>query len=422
MKSKLLSPTRLTAAAIALALGSSPIVAEEVTQGVVLDASNIDQLIEMTFDGHRVGDLLEANTELQIREFGLEMTLRTAPGPLLPSAAAAAMTAKHKGEATLDGQKRLANHTSGIPFPDISVDDPDSGYKLAYNILRTGWFGDTLDLDPMYFLIIDGKKGLQREQGWRFKRFLMTGRIAEPHTVDADVVKYESLINLYPQDTRGVGILTVNYTDARLPDVYAYIKSLRRVRRLSSGAWADPISATDLLTDETFAVNLDPTWYDNWEVTGKRWILGTTDSHIQPLNLDSDDPKTRFAAMLWDKAPYWNYTEEYTPVQTWLLKGTPPKSHLNGYRVMYIGADDPDLPLFHGSDFYDKKGDIWRKLRISFANGIWGNGPGPTVTMVSTVDLQRLHATVLYQGPNWTYNTASNPADFTPEALPRQLQ
>ena len=421
MKQPISIARQLGLAAFAIAMGNTSVNAEEITPGTVLDASNIDQLSGMTFDGHLIKDLLPASTELQIREYGLEMTLQPAD-PVLPRPEVVAMTEKHKGEARLDDQKRLTNHTSGIPFPDLSVDDPDSGYKLAYNILRTGWVGDTLDLDPMYFLVIDGEKGLQREQGWRFKRYLMSGRIQEPNIEDPDIVKYESLINLYPQDTRGVGILTVNYTDARLADVYAYIKSLRRVRRLSSGAWADPISGTDLLTDETFAINLDPTWYDDWELLGKRFILGANNSRIKPLNLDAKDPKDRFAAMQLDKAPYWNYVEDYAPTEVWMLKGISPKSHLNSHRIMFVGTD-PNLPLFHGVEYYDRKGELWRRTRISFDNGIWEDGnPGPTITMVSVVDLQRLHATVLYQGKDWRYQPAANASDFTPEALPRQLK
>ncbi len=422
MTHKLLSPTRLTAAAMALAISSAPVMAEEVPEGTVLQASNIDQLQDMSFLGHRIGDMITPGNEHMIRNLDFRMHLKAPSGPIIANAEVVRMTEMHKGEATLDDQKRLANHTTGIPFPDLDENDPDSGYKLAYNILRTGWIGDTMDLNPMYFLVIDGEKGLQREQGWRFKRYLMTGRIAEPHTVDPEIVKYESLINLYPQDTRGVGILTVNYTDARLADVYAYIKSLRRVRRLSSGAWADPISATDLLTDETFAINLDPTWYDGWELQGKRWILGGGDSKITPLNLDAKNPAERFPAMRLDEAPYWNYNEDYSPQEVYVLKGVPPKSHLVGHRTMYVGTI-PGAPLFWGVDYHDKKGDVWRVLNISFSNGTWDNGqPGPTVNMVHVVDVQRQHATVLYQGPDWRYSPESDPADFTPEALPRQLQ
>jgi len=422
MTNKLLSPMQLTAAAMAVAICSAPVMAEEVPEGTVLQASNIDQLQDMTFLGHRIGDMIPPGNDHLIRELDFRMNLQAPSGPLVPNAEVVRLTELHKGEAGLDDKKRLTNHTTGVPFPDLDLNDPDAGIKLTYNILRTGWIGDTMDLNPMYFLVIDGKKGLQREQGWRFKRYLMSGRITEPHTEDPEIVKYESLINLYPQDTRGVGILTVNYTDARLADVYAYIKSLRRVRRLSSGAWADPISATDLLTDETFAINLDPTWYDGWELQGKRWVLGGSDSKITPLNLKAKTPGERFPAMRLDEAPYWNYHEEYSPQEVYVLKGIPPKSHLVGHRIMYVGTD-PNAPLFWGVEHYDKKNELWRVVNISFSNGTWDNGdPGITVNMVWVADVQRLHATVLYQGDDWRYNPPAKAVDFTPEALPRQLK
>ncbi|MBV1961933.1 MAG: DUF1329 domain-containing protein [Immundisolibacteraceae bacterium] len=412
---------KLPTAIITTMLLSTPLTAEEVTSGTMLNAGSIDQLLGKTLDGHMISDLIPDSTNRLIREFGFEMKLVPRSVELLGSETVIQRTEAHKGEASLDSDMRLANHTTGIPFPDLSLDDPQSGLKLIYNLLRTGWTGDTLDLNPMYFLVIDGKKGLQREQGWRFKRYLMTGRISAPHILNEELVKYESLINLYPQDTRGIGILTVNYTDARLADVYAYIKSIRRVRRLSSGSWADPVSATDILTDETFGANLDPTWYDSWELLEKRWILGASNSTVGPINLDSKDPKKRFPAMQLDKAPYWNYNDEYSPQEVWVLKGTPPPSHLVSHRIMYIGTA-PNAPLFWANDFYDKKGELWRLMRIGFNNKIWDDGQvGPTASIVWIADVQRLHATVLYQGEDWAFNPEANPEDFTPAALPRQL-
>ncbi|MEL0083424.1 MAG: hypothetical protein VW985_10345, partial [Gammaproteobacteria bacterium] len=199
MTNTLFSPMRVAAAAMAMILSSTALIAEEVADGTLLQASNIDQLQDMTFMGHRIGDLIPPGNDHLIRELDYQMLLKAPSGPIVANAEVLRLTEKHKGEAGLDDQKRLINHTTGIPFPDIDENDPDAGYKLAYNILRTGWIGDTMDLNPMYFLVIDGKKGLQREMGWRFKRYLMSGRINQPHTEDPEIVKYESLINLYPQ-------------------------------------------------------------------------------------------------------------------------------------------------------------------------------------------------------------------------------
>lgn len=86
---------------------------------------------------------------------------------------------------------------------------------------------------------------------------------------------------------RGVGTLMVQYVGGRLPDVYAYIKAVRRVRRLSGNAWADPVVGTDMLTDETFGLNIDLTWYPEYKITGKRWVLAALHSQSTDARLDA---------------------------------------------------------------------------------------------------------------------------------------
>ena len=413
------------AAGAVLALQAFSARAADVQPGTILSAANIDQIQNLTLDGHRIGDLLTGSQEHMIRNLGWRMKLVPAT-PLVLDQRLIDLTEKHAGEAKLDANLQVTNFTAGIPFPVIDPDnDPQAGVKLAYNILRPAWLGDNMDLNPMYFLVINGKKGLEREQGWRFKRFLLNGRTAQPHTLETEKQKYESLINLYPQDTRGLGILTVGYSDDRLADVYAYIKSVRRVRRLSSGAWADPIAATDILTDETFGLNLNPAWYDSWEILEKRWILGTAHGEIEPINRDARNPQERFPAMELDKAPYWNYLEAFEPREVWVLKATPPAKHLVGHRMMYVSTV-PNAPSMFWQEYFDKKGDLWRILHVGYSDFLWSdvNKRLLGVSIVAFFDLQRMHATVLYSGGDeWTFNIPdANQADYTPEALPRQLQ
>ncbi|MBV1929446.1 MAG: DUF1329 domain-containing protein, partial [Gammaproteobacteria bacterium] len=132
----------------------------DIAPGTVLSAANIDELKGQQFDGHLLGDLLAESQEMMIRQHGWTMELQPTRS-MGVEGRAAEVTDKFTGQASLSSDLLLQNYTSGIPFPNIDQSDPQSGYKLAYNILRYGWVADTLDLDPMYFLVIDGKKGLQ---------------------------------------------------------------------------------------------------------------------------------------------------------------------------------------------------------------------------------------------------------------------
>lgn len=413
-------------AACGLAAGVSlagPVLAEEVAEGTVLSSANIDSLLDKTLDGTPIRDLLMGHQEKMIREFDWQMKLMKAT-PFAPLTGIVELTEKHKGEASLDAGKHMVGHVTGVPFPDLDPKDPDAGYKLAYNILRVGWFGDAMDLNPINFLIIDGKKGLEREQSWLYRRYLMSGRVGEPHIVDTSIAKYEALINLAPNDTRGLGVLTVNYADGRLPDVYAYIKSLRRVRRLSSGAWADPVQATDFLFDDTFGLNLDPTWYETWKLLGKRKGLGVWHSNLLPMD-ESASGAAKYPMFRLGTAPHWNtQPDNWEPVDVWALEGIPKSNHLVSRRAMFVNAQ-VGTPLMHWQDHYDRKGSLWTVEVVQYRPG-WkydDGREGPNLMSVMQVDVQRLHATVFGYSKGFRFNPSNlKPADYAPEALPRMLQ
>lgn len=402
----------------------------EVAVGTTLDASNIDQLKDQTFDGHKIGDLLVGQQEKMIREMGWRMKL--VPHKPLPTAPGIEeLTEKHKGQATLSAEGILENYTTGVPFPDLDWENDDqAGHKLALNILRVGWLGDAIDLAPMYFLVINGKegKGLEREQGWRYKRYLMSGRLTEPYVEDKEIVKYEALINQFPQDTKGLGLLTVNYTDGRLPDVYVYVKAFRRVRRLASSVWADPVQSTDFLFDETFGLNLDPTWYDSFNIKAKTWGFGTAHGEAPPTNEDGSNLKEKYPMMILDEAPYWNFIDTFEPREVYHVVAKPKNDHLVSYRDMFVETNKYN-PYMYWQDMYDRKGEHWRVLYVGyseFGDKYWGNVESgemaPGVSGVAIIDVQRLHATVFFTSSGFNINPKGAQAvDYTPEAMPRML-
>jgi hypothetical protein len=401
---------------------AGPAPAEEVPEGTLLSAATIDGLLDKTLEGKPIRSLLLGKQERMIREFGWQMKLVHAK-PATVADGVIELTEKHRGEAKLDDGKRLVNYTTGVPFPDLDPADPDAGYKLAYNALRFAWLGDAMNLQPLNFLIIDGKKGREKEQGWVYRRFLMSGRLSEPHVLDKNLAKYEALINVYPNDTRGLGLLTVNYADGRLPDVYAYVKSLRRVRRLSSGAWADPVQGTDLLFDDTFGLNLDPTWYENWKLIGKRDGL-VVDHSALPAMDEKASGKAKYPFMRLDEAPYWNFQADNYEIQSvWELEGTPKSNHLVGRRHMFIGAT-VGAPKFYWQDHYDRKGEHWHTEFVGYKDWKWEDGRnGTTASGVLLVDVQRLHATAFGMSAGFHINPPDAKAtDYAPEALPRMLE
>ncbi len=419
-------PQQKTAALFGAALlaSSSSLFAAEIEPGTVLSADNIDELKTMTLDGKLIGDLLVGSQERMIREFGMKMRLRNG-APIESDPRLIEATKTHAGSTSINPEtKALEGHVSGMPFAEIDVNNPDDGIKVAYNFMRGSWYADAVDYNPMYFAIIDGEKGFEREQHWRFSRLLTQGRSATPHVLEDDVVKYEVVLNKYPEDTRGLGIVTVSYDDARLPDVYAYIKSIRRVRRLSSRAWADPLSATDLLNDEAFGMAVDPAWYDSWKLVGKRWILASPHSTVD-VDLEATSSQGRFPMIDHENAPYWNILDDWEPREVLVVEAKPPKGHLLSRKVQYYDADLYS-PMVHWQEFYDQKNELWRIENCNYRPTIRQDGtPSQTVTYVPVMDVQRLHATIVFAPPltHGLHNDESLVVkDFQPQAIPRLIK
>lgn len=392
--------------------------AQDIAPGTVINAANIDQVKTQTFQGKPLADLILPTQEKMIRELGLQMRLQSTQQIKVDPKLVAA-TKENAGKATLDDKKRLQNFVTGMPFASIDANNPADGIKLAYNFMRGAWYADVLDYNPMYFALINGQKGFEREQHWRFGRYLADGAI-NPALKDpnGEIAKYEVVLNKYPNDSRGLGVLTIQYTDARLPDVYAYVRSVRRVRRLSSNAWADPLSSTDLLNDESFGMSLDPSWYQDWKLLGKRWILGSAHSTVA-VSTDSGD---RFPMIDATKAPYWNILDDWEPREVFVVEATPGPGHLLSRKVQYYDAE-LHAPMLHWQEFYDKKNELWRIENCNYRPTKRDDGSmAQTVSYVPVYDLQRLHATIVFADPQGRHNyDGAKAADFTPGAIPRLI-
>lgn len=106
---------------------STTLASAEVAEGTVLSKSNIDQLYEDSFDGHKIKDLLTEKMEMMIRDFDMVMRLEKSTEVKFPSHYWDAGKA-NQGKATLgaDG-KSVEGFVAGIPFADITQDDPMAG-------------------------------------------------------------------------------------------------------------------------------------------------------------------------------------------------------------------------------------------------------------------------------------------------------
>jgi hypothetical protein len=244
----------------------------------VLTKANYDQVKNDTFEGKTISSMVPARLEEMIKTHGL--TIKLAKHKKIEmDAKYVESTKKGIGQVKFNTADRtMSGWVAGMPFPPetIKMDDPSAGDKVIWN-LRAATYGATMDLRDISFVFIHGEKGVERVQRWQSRRYYMEGRLdgGAVSEGDGNIAQKTFLFATSPQDIRGLGTFSIRYNDptsAKPDDTWAYLKSVRRTRRLSGGAWMDPIGGTDQLYDDWDIWDAFPTKYRANKLVGKRWL------------------------------------------------------------------------------------------------------------------------------------------------------
>lgn len=405
---------------LALALGttSSLALAEELSEGTFIHAGNIDEMLDRTFEGKTIQSMLPERLEWQIREYGLRIELKHSEElPRDPNYDM--LTEQHAGTVSFNRDTgMIENYCTGLPFPEVSEDDPDAGWKLIWNHHFGQPTGGSQDYRKFAFLLIDEDGGLERTQHWRFQRFFETGRVNPPESCGMDAPHHRTLLfATFPRDISGLGTLTIRHNDGRLDDTWAYVPAVRRVRTLSGGAWMDPIGGTDQLQSDIEIFNAHPTWFEDYKVLGKRWVLAVANSEAPTWNEDAGSTNAQFPRVDLANAPHWNPVDKWEPRKVWVIEATPPPEHPYSKTIMYM---ETEYPRFYFSETYDQGGDFWKWLNFALRPYETGHGGwGLISAWGQTVDFKAQHATIFKSHPDWELGGDLSADDVTRGALQR---
>ncbi len=377
-----------------LGLTASAVSAEELAPGTVIEASSWEALKDQTFEGHRIADMVPNGMLVLILEHGLKLPLRHSENIEIDPRYRE-LSDKYAGQVVFDkATQNISGYVAGFPFPDVQrdaialSDKKEAGRKLMWNSFYANpTTGDNYSIKDSKLFLISGKSGIEREQTLYATKIRMTGRLTEPHTLgDGSINKQQMLLLLAPYDVKGGGQYIVRYNDGRPDDVYAYIKSVRRVRRVSGNAWMDSIGGADVAYEDTSLWDIHPLWYESYTLLGETTILAVAHSKTGPMKLDEQ--------IDYKNPPHWNpIAEQWEPRQTYVIEGKPPVADLYGRKTLWMEKNHPN---FYWMEVLDKKGDLW-KVGMNFSHpstpeeSAW---PAIGERTGIYVDLQRYHATV----------------------------
>ncbi|MEO5813585.1 MAG: DUF1329 domain-containing protein [Rhodanobacter sp.] len=378
--------------------------------GDTVQASNIDARQTDTFEGHTISDMLTDRMQELIRKEGLVITL-AASKPIVLGKDYMEATKANAGKAKYNPDTRLVDGwVAGIPFPNVKADDPNAAAKLIWNGYYAQPIKNIQDYPSYAYLYISEKTGLERRQVWRFLRYYMKGRLGTDKVVEGDgsIFSKTLMYATYPTDIRGLGLFVQRYDSPKLEDSWVYLKSVRRTRRLSGGAWMDPIGGSDQLQDDIEIFNAHPTWYASYKLLGKRWMLVTANSTAKTWD-KSAKGDAEFPVIDLAHAPHWNPVDSWEPREVWVIEAVTPPEHPYSKKVLYM---DTQFPRIYIAEAYDKKGDFWKWMYYGLKTIPTGDGDRGMISATGfTIDYQRRHATVFILGGDARLNSPGISAD-----------
>ena len=386
-----------------------PTLAADLAEGTVISAANLDQVKNATFEGHTIGSMLSEKMEWRIRNYGWKLTLAHAKKPALDPRWVKASQLNEGKTKINDAACKVDGWKAGEPFPTIDMNDPEAAKKIIWNQGIGQLLGDVSSVPNFTQVLVDGKSGIHAELVAEFSRFSMKGRLSGNSSAsDDDESMRQLLFFKSPSEVKGVGTYTVMYDSVKVPDVWAYVPAVRRTRRLSGGAWMDPVGSSDQLQDELDGFNARPCWYPGYKLIGKRWVLAVANSKTGLWNTKGSSTAEKYPA-LDQAAPYWNINNNYEPREVYVVEVATPAQHPYSKKVLYI---ETQYPRVHYVETYNRKGEFWKFLEFqSYVNTKDGDirTSGATV-----IDFQRNHATVsLIDTATWRTNFDAKPSDFS---------
>ncbi len=404
--------TTTTCLATALALAWACMAgAAELPEGTVISAANLDRIKNDTFGGQTIAKLLTDSMEMRIRKQGLRLPLVAAKEITMDPKYLEA-SRRNVGKATLNAATRqVEGWEAGMPFPDVKESDPQVAEKLIWNWYYGQPRGDIMAVPNVQYVLISGEKGVEQEQTWGFTRYSMKGKLGANKEVEGAGKELSRTIFVAqkPTDLKGLGTFTIRHDSAQMEDVWAYIPAVRRIRRLSGGAWMDPIGGTDQLQDDIEVFNAQPSWYKGYKLLGKRWILAAAHATNPAWKVNGKTVAERYPLLDVSAAPFWNLNNDrYEPREVYVIEAITPPEHPYSKKVVYM---DVKYPRLYYGEAYDRKGELWKIFDFHSYPGKGVDGFHDIRTTAGmTIDLKRNHATAFFPD---TSTWSTNPAGIT---------
>ena len=365
-----------------LCLSPESLYADRPEPGTVIDRDNLD----------KYEDYVHPILQAWIREDG--WTMEVGPSQeLTPPKAYLDATEKYASQVELGPDGDLKNYVAGFPFPNIDPNDSQRAVKIMWNWDKRWGVLDQIELSGVKLVWV-GRKGVEREATLAWYQKYWDGRVhlledGKHSLPNPQGVQYKALaVVTSPYDMAGVANLTVRYLDVnKNDDVWTYVPSIRRVKRISAAARSDSFAGSDFTLDDKQGWDGKVTSM-TYRLLGEKEMLAVMHSGKEYTHY-AYEKKDQYPNLkpwvplgaIWEVRPF--YVMEMVP------KGS---SYAYSKRIVYIDK------VMYGAAFnedYDRAGKLWK---FQYMITQWVEPWMTQRTMCNAmIDVQLEHATLTPQ-------------------------
>lgn len=311
---------------------------------------------------------------------GMEMAIKDA-GDLSPAEAFQTATKKYYGTATLADNGAIGNYQAGMPFDpeNFTAGSKDDGWKQVWN-WTFRWNNDGLKINDVHWVWVrkggdHDKHEVMSTSGGKYSEYYTGGgtfervlagpyqRVIMSHRADLPESGYrmnngkgfakntnfrEYTGFTSPFDIAGTAFLILRYDDVmKADDSWAYIPSLRRVRRISVEVKSDSLLGTDHTLEDFYGFNGRPMEH-TWEYVGTANLLAVIRSkHTDTVFYGPNG---------------WAPKDDWALRKVDILRMYPGRAN-HPYSTKFIYMDRQSTEALYANAF-DKAGELWKIWQI----------------------------------------------------------
>lgn len=366
----------------------------EFKPGDTLTIADADKIRPFVMPGYQ-DELLYDGVELVIKE-----TSDLSPADVYKEA-----TAKFQSQVTIANDGAIENYVAGEPFDEtqITTDDPMAGYKAIWNF-NYRWQHEGLSIPTVGWVWVrrggshDGHPALQHKYGEAFggggsferalwgpyQRVYFSNRADladQDYQVEGSWARGTEFRELTefnePFDIRGTAFLILRYSNPRkTDDAWAYIPSLRRVRRISVEVKSDSLLGTDHTLEDFYCFSGRPLEHD-WKYHGTARILAVA--------------RSRNAMTMYDGPSGWIPKDDWELREVDVIEQIPKiPNHPYSRKFMFTDRQHHDCYFAAG---FDRAGELWKvwQLSKSWTEDPWYSGKDDTPEGIRVSSFQSIN-------------------------------